>query len=108
MNELPQPITTLVDELAKMCGAVAVVLGGSRASGTGDTSSDWDIGLYYRGAIDLAALSAHGVVYPPGSWGRVMNGGAWLRCDGHRVDVLLRDLDAVRAGEPYVRRQSEG
>jgi hypothetical protein len=26
-----------------------------------------------------------------------MNGGAWLACDGAKVDVLLRDLDAVDA-----------
>src|SRR5258706_14870141 len=70
-------------------------LGGSRAFGYNDASSDWDLGLYYRGAIDLTALAARGDVYPPGSWGRVMNGGAWLRCGGERVDVLLRDLDVV-------------
>jgi hypothetical protein len=105
MNDLPQPITLLVDELATMRGAVAVVLGGSRAVGSADTSSDWDIGLYYRGGIDLTTLSARGVVYPPGSWGRIMNGGAWLRCDGHRVDVLLRDLDVV---EHWMRRAAEG
>jgi hypothetical protein len=55
MIDLPQPITLLVDELATMRGAAAVVLGGSRAVGSSDTSSDWHIGLYYRGAIDLAA-----------------------------------------------------
>jgi hypothetical protein len=58
-------------------GAVAVVLGGSRALGVSDEGSDSDLGLYYRGAIDL---TARGVVNPLGSWGRVMNGGAWLRC----------------------------
>jgi len=88
-----------------MLGAVAVVLGGSRALGSGDAGSDWDLGLYYRGAIDLAALAARGVVYPPGSWGRVMNGGAWLRCGGEKVDVILRDLDAV---EHWTRRAEHG
>jgi hypothetical protein len=34
-----------------------------------------------------------------------MNGGAWLQCDGHRVDVLLRDLDTV---EHWMRRAEEG
>src|SRR5262249_49615854 len=53
----------------------------------------------------LTTISARGVVYPPGSWGRVMNGGAWLQCDGHRVDVLLRDLDTV---EYWMRRAEEG
>jgi hypothetical protein len=95
MNNLPQPVADLVDVLAAMPGTVAVVLGGSRALGSSDAGSDWDLGLYYRGAIDLTALTARGVVYPPGSWGRVMNGGAWLRCGGEKVDVLLRDLDVV-------------
>jgi len=90
MTDLPQPIAELVDVLATMPGAIAVVLGGSRAIGSNDAGSDWDLGLYYRGAIDLTALAARGVVYPPGSWGRVMNGGAWLRCGNEKVDVLLR------------------
>jgi hypothetical protein len=105
MSELPQPIAELVDVLAAMPGAVAVVLGGSRALGPGDAGSDWDLGLYYRGAIDLTALAARGVVYPPGSWGRLMNGGAWLRCGGEKVDVLLRDLDVV---EHWTGRAEEG
>lgn len=95
MGGLPAGIASLVDELAAMRGTVAVVLGGSRASGVPDQSSDWDLGLYYRGAIDLTPLSRQAQVHPPGSWGRVMNGGAWLQRDGQRVDVLLRDLDVV-------------
>ena len=76
MNQLPQPVAELVDLLASMPGAVAVVLGGSRALASNDAGSDWDLGLYYRGAIDLTALGARGTVFPPGSWGRLMNGGA--------------------------------
>jgi hypothetical protein len=34
-----------------------------------------------------------------------MNGGAWLRCGGEKVDVLLRDLDLV---EHWTRRAEEG
>src|SRR6267378_4121867 len=105
MNDLPQPIAELANELAVMPGTVAVVLGGSRALGSNDAGSDWDLGLYYRGAINLTALAARGVVYPPGSWGRVMNGGAWLRCEGEKVDVLLRDLDVV---EHWTRRAEKG
>jgi hypothetical protein len=105
MNGLPQPIAELVDVLAAMAGTVAVVLGGSRALGSDDAGSDWDLGLYYRDAIDLSALAARGTVFPPGSWGRVMNGGAWLRCGGEKVDVILRDLDVV---EHWTRRAENG
>lgn len=94
-TELPYGVADLADVLAGMRGTVAVVLGGSRASGTHDAVSDWDLGLYYRGAIDLGPLAACGVVHPPGSWGRLMNGGAWLHVGDAKVDVLLRDLDAV-------------
>jgi hypothetical protein len=102
---LPETIVELVDELMAMSGAVAVVLGGSRALGAADEKSDWDLGVYYRGAIDLSRLAARGVVYAPGSWGRLMNGGAWLRRDGLNIDVLLRDLDAV---EHWGRRAEQG
>jgi hypothetical protein len=105
LSDIPEPIVELVDELMTTSGAVAVALGGSRALGVGDDESDWDLGLYYRGAIDLSRLAARGPVYPPGSWGRLMNGGAWLRCDGTKVDVLLRDLDAV---EHWARRTEQG
>jgi hypothetical protein len=105
VNDLPQPVAELVDVLAAMPDTVAVVLGGSRALGSNDAGSDWDLGLYYRGGIDLAALAARGTVYPPGSWGRVMNGGAWLQCGREKVDVLLRDLDVV---EHWTRRAQNG
>lgn len=105
MDNLPQPVADLVDVLAAMPGAVAVALGGSRALGTGGAGADWDLGLYYRGTIDLTALAPRGTVYPPGTWGRLMNGGAWLACGGERVDVLLRDLDVV---EHWTRRAELG
>ncbi|HSK01540.1 MAG TPA: nucleotidyltransferase domain-containing protein [Kofleriaceae bacterium] len=95
VTELPQPLEELVDALAAMPGAVAVVLGGSRAAGGNDAASDWDLGVYYRGSIDTGALAERGTVHPPGSWGRIMHGGAWLVCAGMKVDVLLRDLDVV-------------
>jgi hypothetical protein len=91
--------------LAETPGVVAVVLGGSHALGTATQSSDWDLGVYYRGALDMTALSGLGQFYPPGSWGRIMNGGAWLTLRGTKVDVLLRDLDAV---EHWSARAAEG
>jgi len=95
MIELPALVAELCAALAGIDGVEAVAIGGSRALGTADAGSDWDIGLYYRGAIDLTVLARYGEVHPPGSWGRIMNGGAWLSLGGLKVDVLLRDLDAV-------------
>ena len=102
---IPTAIDELVEVLARMPGAVAVVLGGSRALGVSDEGSDWDLGVYYRGALDTAALAALGTVHPPGAWGRIMNGGAWLTHAGMKVDVILRDLDAV---EHWTERAREG
>lgn len=102
---LPPDVAAIVRSLAAMPGVVGVALGGSRAAGNADERSDWDLGVYYRGALDLAALAAHGEVHPPGAWGRIMNGGAWLRVGGARVDVLLRDLDVALH---WTRRAAEG
>jgi hypothetical protein len=105
MMDLPSAVVELVDGLAALPGATAVVLGGSRAFASVDPSRDWDLGLYYRGTIDLTGLAARGSIHPPGSWGRLMNGGAWLRCGDHKVDILLRDVDAV---EHWTRRARDG
>jgi|ERR1044072_2940252 hypothetical protein len=105
MTAIPQSLAELVDVLAAMPGTVAVVLGGSRATRSDDEKSDWDLGVYYRGEIDLTALSSLGKVFPPGSWGRLMNGGAWLECGEEKVDVILRDLDVV---EYWTMRAQEG
>ena len=93
--DVPDCIEALADDLARSGGVQAVVIGGSRATGRHRADSDWDVGVYYRGAIALDALATRGDVHPPGAWGRLMNGGSWLVLEGVRVDVLLRDLDAV-------------
>ncbi len=105
MTDLPEPVAELTTVLAAMPGAVAVAFGGSRALGVGDAGSDWDFGLYYRGTIDLSALTARGTVHPPGAWGRLLNGGAFLRCGAEKVDVSLRDIDVV---EHWTRRAGQG
>jgi hypothetical protein len=105
----------IADRLAAIPGVVAVALGGSRADGRHRPDSDWDFGVYYRGGLDPAhvrALGWEGEVFAPGEWGGgVMNGGAWLRVDGRRVDLIYRDLDEVehwlaeaRAGRYEVQR----
>jgi hypothetical protein len=39
------------------------------------------------------------------SWGRIINGGAWLKHGECRVGVLLRDLDVV---EHWTRKAENG
>jgi hypothetical protein len=63
------------------------------AAATADARSDWGLGVYYRGALDVAALGIPGAVHPPAAC--IMNGGAWLSLGGHMVDVLLCDMDVV-------------
>jgi len=105
VSDLPTEVAELLELLTTLPGTEAIALGGSRALGTADAASDWDLGLYYRGTIDLTRLAERGTVFPPGSWGRLMNGGAWLRCGEHKVDVLLRDLDVV---EHWTARAEQG
>ena len=101
-------IDDLVGRLATVPGITAVVLGGSRARGSALPDSDLDLGLLYRDAapIDLAALQTvieevndtlDIVPTPIGGWGPWVNGGAWLRIDGHPVDLLYRSIDRYEA-----------
>ncbi|MFH8385166.1 nucleotidyltransferase domain-containing protein [Kitasatospora sp. NPDC018058] len=92
-------IEQMAGQLADVPGVVGVMLGGSRARGEHRPESDWDLGVYYRGDLDLAALRESAgpevEVAGPGGWGPWVNGGAWLRVDGVAVDWILRDLDRV-------------
>ena len=96
---MQQRIENLAARLIEVPGIVGIALGGSRARGTHRPDSDWDLGLYYRGDLDIAALQAIAgpdvEVAGPGGWGPWVNGGAWLQVDGVAVDWILRDLDRV-------------
>jgi predicted nucleotidyltransferase len=94
--------------LAAIDGVVAVGLGGSWARGDADVESDVDLGVYYRAARRprLAALrrlaeeldvSRPLTVTDFGEWGPWIDGGAWLRIGGRRVDWLYRDVGRVAA-----------
>jgi Nucleotidyltransferase domain len=104
---LPNSLLPLIEDLKTVPGVRAIVLGGSRARGSGDASSDTDIGIYYDpdNPLDTAALnqvaSRHddrkqsGLVTSIGGWGPWINGGGWLRVDGSAVDLLYRDTSRV-------------
>lgn len=86
----------------------AVVLGGSRATGTATERSDLDIGLYYTPeTIDYDCLNAIAqrlddshrpdLICRAGGWGPWVNCGGWLTIDGTPVDLILRDMSRVEA-----------
>ncbi|MFC0446778.1 nucleotidyltransferase domain-containing protein [Rhodococcus jostii] len=93
----------LAERLCLVDGVVGVTLGGSRARGMHTTESDYDLGVYYRGALDTDALNnlaqewagAGASATRTGEWGPWVDGGAWLSIDGRAVDWLYRDLDRV-------------
>jgi hypothetical protein len=99
-----EALVALGEQLVAVDGVVAVVLGGSRARGSHRPDSDIDLGLYYRGVPDVAALRAMAAsvadspveVTEPGGWGPWVDGGGWLTIQGWRVDWIYRDVDRVQ------------
>jgi hypothetical protein len=97
-------LVAMAHRLVEVDGVTAVVLGGSRARGTHRPDSDFDLGLYYRGALDVPALAELAgtvtdgpvEVTEPGGWGPWVDGGGWLTVAGERVDWIYRDVDRVR------------
>src|ERR1700757_927133 len=97
----------IVPALAEVPGIAAVALGGSRARGTATETSDYDIGLYYSASrpLDTDRLSQAvrrfadapetAQVTPIGGWGPWIVGGGWLTVEGHKVDLLYRNIDDV-------------
>jgi hypothetical protein len=106
---LPSSLLSLIEDLKTVPGVQATVLGGSRARGSGDASSDTDLGIYYdpRNPLNVATLNqvaaSHddrkesGLVTSIGGWGPWINGGGWLRVDGCPVDLLYRDTSRVES-----------
>lgn len=106
---LPNSLLPLIEDLKTVPGIRAIVLGGSRARGTGDHSSDTDLGLYYDPKDPFAVPSLDqvvarhdnrkdsGLVTSIGGWGPWINGGGWLRIDGAAADFLYRDTAKVES-----------
>ncbi|MBV9876644.1 MAG: nucleotidyltransferase domain-containing protein [Verrucomicrobia bacterium] len=104
---LSNSLLPLIEDLKTVPGVRAIVLGGSRARGSGDASSDTDLGIYYdpESPLDTTALNLvasrrddrkePGLVTSIGGWGPWINGGGWLRVDGSAVDLLYRDMSRV-------------
>jgi predicted nucleotidyltransferase len=100
-----EQLTALADRLVEVPGVAGVMLGGSRARDDFAPDSDYDLGLYYRPPLDIAALGRLAIdvagpedrVTEPGAWGPWVDGGGWLTIDGAAVDWIYRNLDRVHA-----------
>jgi hypothetical protein len=101
-------LVPLVAAFAGVGGIEAIVLGGSRARGTSHDNSDYDIGLYFSESLKLDIDRLQQVarqladnpevttVTSVGEWGPWIVGGAWLTIEGQKVDLLYRNIEAVR------------
>jgi hypothetical protein len=106
---LPTSLVPLLEALKTVPGIRAIVVGGSRARGSGDAVSDTDLGLYYDPQYPLAiealdqVVAEHddrkesGLVTAIGGWGPWINGGGWLQIDGAPVDLLYRETTKVES-----------
>lgn len=84
----------------------AIVLAGSHATNTARPDSDIDIGIYYnehsppvKEKLERVLLTltrkTDMIVTDIGEWGKWMDGGAWLKIDGIRVDLIYRNLQIL-------------
>jgi predicted nucleotidyltransferase len=103
---MDEKINKIVDKVKNINGVIAIVVGGSHATGIQRPDSDIDLGIYYskKNPLNISQIKslAHElndrpdvVVAEIGEWGPWVNGGAWLTIEGQRVDFLYRDLDFV-------------
>lgn len=107
MNKVNYLLEKVTAELKVIPGIVGIVLGGSRARGNHQSTSDIDIGIYYdeslgfsvdhvrKVAAKLDDQHREDVITNLGDWGPWVNGGGWLVIDGYHVDFIFRDIHRV-------------
>lgn len=93
-------ISSVAAALSGVPGVTAVAVGGSRAIGTADAGSDYDIiafesrlGTINKEQLNAAAarIAGPGIVTSPN--GNLVN----LTVSGHKVEILVRSLDVIAA-----------
>lgn len=108
-QEKEEILRSAVKALKDVSNVVAIVLGGSYARGVAGSSSDIDIGVYYRAAAPFSVAEVRSVaeaICTSGTtpavtdlygWGPWVNGGAWIQTPVTKVDLVYRNLDQVEA-----------
>lgn len=96
----------ITDELKRIDGVKAIVLGGSYATGMATDNSDLDIGIYYseQNPFDLEKIKLLAEKYADiekptvtgfYEWGPWVNGGAWIKTTNDKVDFLYKNIDQI-------------
>nr|WP_068888871.1 nucleotidyltransferase domain-containing protein [Pedobacter panaciterrae] len=96
----------IVTDLKNIDNVMAIVLGGSFATGKATEKSDLDIGIYYKGkepfridaiksVAEKYAIDNAPIVTDFYQWGPWVNGGAWLQTESGKVDFLYRNIEQV-------------
>jgi hypothetical protein len=105
-KEKEQTLNNIVTDLKQTENVLAVVLGGSYATGAASENSDLDLGIYYSEEdpfnIDDIKLIAkrYAVTDDPTvtgfyEWGPWVNGGAWIETASGKVDFIYRNIQHV-------------
>ena len=100
----PSSCRALVEAVRELPGVVAILLGGSHATGFAHAESDVDLVLCYRESSPFDPQAVHAAALPIidstelevagfGVWGPWMDGGAWVRIEGQRVDLIWRSVN---------------
>lgn len=107
-DKIENILTQVVHAFNGISGIDAIVLGGSRATGTASEASDIDIGIYYDEKVfDIKSFKLKAAsldddrridaITDLGAWGPWINGGGWLKIDGVAVDILFKNTRKVIA-----------
>jgi hypothetical protein len=99
-------LNELTNELKRVDGVKAIVLGGSYAIGMATENSDLDIGIYYselnpfdiekvRDVAKKIAYSDQPIVTDFYEWGPWVNGGAWINTTSGEVDFLYKNIEQI-------------
>ncbi len=101
-------LDNITNELKRIDGVKAIVLGGSYAMGMATDLSDLDIGIYYsdKDPFDLEEIQLLAEKYSDNEkltvtgfyeWGPWVNGGAWIETANGKVDFLYKNVDQIIA-----------
>ena len=99
-------LNDITDELKRVDGVKAIVLGGSYAIGMATENSDLDIGIYYselnpfdiekvKDVAKKIANSDQPTVTGFYEWGPWVNGGAWINTENGEVDFLYKNIEQI-------------